>query len=228
VEASPAGAPVRRVDYDASRGYGGAIDAALKTAQHPLAVLAAADRQIAPSELKTLLGVIDPVDMAIGCRIVEPSPAWMRAIARVLAWIGWILLGLPVEPSHCTAGGTPWRRRWVARWAFGVRLKDPESPFRLLRREAACRIVLQSRGPFALVEQLAKANHLELIMTEEPVAWRPPSVAPVETVPFAQEARAVFRRPSFGPPELHVPPPAPVAPPEKPDAEPTTPPSPSS
>ena len=118
--------------------------------------------------------------------------------------------------------------RWVARWAFGIRLRDPESAFRLVRRDAVIRIMLQSRGPFALVEQLAKANHLELIMTEEPVAWSPRTASPAESVPFAREARALFRRPDFGPPELHIPPPAPLPPTEKPDAVPTTPPSPSS
>jgi hypothetical protein len=227
---------VRRVEYDATRGHGAALDAALRLAQHPLAVLAPADRQIAPSELKTLLGVIDQVDLAIGCRSVAPWPAWLRGIARILGWVGWLLIGLPLEGSNCTAGATPWRRRWTARWAFGVRLKDPESPFRLMRREAVCRIVLQSRGPFALVEQLAKANHLELIMSEEPVAWTPPTSRAADVVPFAQEARLLFHRPDFGPPELHVPPIPPVPPPaspqvpqpEKAEPEPTPPAPPSS
>ena len=57
------------------------------------------------------------------------------------------------------------------------------------------RIVLQSRGPFALVELLAKANHLELIMTEEPVAWTPPLTGWPASAGFAEEARALF----FGP-----------------------------
>jgi Glycosyl transferase family 2 len=221
IESNPMLADVRRLECDPALGYGAALEAALRAAQHPLAVLATADHQYQPADLNVLLGVIDKVDIAVGCRRVAPRPWWWRAIGTVFGWIGWVLVGLPALASPCTPGATPLQRRWAASWLFGVRLHDPECAFRLARRSAMTRIVLQSRGPFALVEQLAKANHLEMIMTEEPVAWTPRA----ESASFAQEAWALFRRPDFGPPELHVPPPLPA---EKREPPPTTPPSASS
>ncbi len=221
-------ADVRRLEYDPAAGYGPALRAAFQAAQQPLVVLVTADRQYQPADLQQLLGIIDHVDLAVGCRAVAPRPWWWRAIRWVFAHFAWVLVGVPPTATQCTPGATSWRRRWIARWIFGVRLHDPESAFRLSRREALTRIVLQSRGPFVLVEQLAKANHLEMIMTEEPIAWTPAATLPTLGLPtFVEDARSLFRRPDFGPPELHVPRP-PVLPAENPDAAPTTPPSPSS
>jgi hypothetical protein len=216
---------VRRFDIDPILGFGPALVTACRAAQHPLVLLAPADRQLQPQELQRLLGVIDHVDLAVGCRTVR-RPLWLRAPRWVLAMLMRIVLGIPAPPGNCTPGATSWRRRWAARWAFGVRLLDPESPFRLGRREGLVRIVLQSRGTFALIEQLAKANHLEFMMTEEPVAWTPPPTSVPETLSFAQEARALFRRPDFGAAILHLPVPEPCA--ENPEAVPTKPEVPSS
>jgi hypothetical protein len=224
-DANPVLAEVRSVDLDAVLGLGPALLTAICAAQYPLVLLAPADQQFQPHELQRLLGVIDHVDIALGCRTVH-RPFWLRAPGWVFAMLVRIVLGIPPQPGNCTPGATPWRRRWAARWGFGVRLLDPESPFRLGRRAALVRIVLQSRGPFALVEQLAKANHLECMMTEEPVAWTPPPTPAPEPVSYAQEARGLFRRPDFGPPELHVPADTPCA--AEPEAIPTKPEVPSS
>jgi hypothetical protein len=218
-------AEVRRVDLDPALGLGPALLSAFRAAQHPLVLLAPADRQFQPQDLQRLLGVIDHVDLAVGCRTIQ-RPFWLRAPGWAVAMLVRIVLGIPPPPGNCTPGATSWRRRWAARWGFGVRLLDPESPFRLGRREALVRIVLQSRGPFALVEQLAKANHLEFMMTEEPVPWAPPPAPLPEGASYAQEARALFRRPDFGPRELHNP--ASESSAEKPEVVPTKPEVPSS
>jgi hypothetical protein len=226
-EANPVLDEVRRVDLDPELGLGPTLLNALRAAQHPLVVLATADRQFRPQDLQGLLAVIDHVDLAVGCRNVHRA-FWLRALGWTFAMVVRIVLGIPPQPGNCTPGATPWRRRWVARWGFAVRLHDPESPFRLGRREALVRVVLQSRGPFAFIEQLAKANHLELMIAEEPVSWAPPSQPLPESDAFAHEAWALFRRPDFGPPELHIPPPPPVLPVENPEVPPTAPASPSS
>lgn len=207
-DANPVLAALRRIEIDPVLGLGPALQSAINAAQYPLVALAPADRQFEPRELQTLRGVIDHADLAVGCRNV-PQPFWLRAMGWVFALLVRIVLGIPPYPKTCTPGATSWRRRWAARWGFGVRLCDPESPFRLGRRESLARIALQSQGTFALVEQLAKANHLEMMMTEEPVSWTAPATPVPEQVPFAQEARVLMRRPDFGPVELHVRPPAP-------------------
>jgi len=223
LDPNPMLAELRQITYDPARGIGPALQAAVEAAQHPLIAIATADRQYQPADLNVLLAVIDKVDLVIGCRIARRPGMARRALGALGRAIGWLLIGLPLQASPCIAGATPWRRRWVARWAFGVRLVDPESAFRLIRRGAALRIVLQSRGWFALVEQLAKANHLELIMAEEPIAWSPLAALPGDPSPFAQDARGLFRHPDFGPPELHVARPPTALPAENPAAAPTTP-----
>jgi hypothetical protein len=207
-EPNPAPTDVRRIDFNPERGLGTALADAVRTAEHPLVVLATADRQYQPADLQALLGVIDHVDLAVGCRTVA-VPLWRRVLGWTWAILLRIAIGIPLPPRNCTVGATPWRRRWLARWVFGLKLGDPESPFRLGRRDALRRIVFQSHGPFALIEQLAKANHLEFILTEEPVSWASPATPLPEPVPFGPEARALFRRPDFGPAELHIPPPEP-------------------
>jgi hypothetical protein len=224
VAANPVLAKVPHVAYDAERGIGPALEAAIRAAQYPLIVLTTADQQYQPADLQKLLTVIDKVDMVVGCRSAGRPALWRRALGGVGRAVGWLLIGLPFPAHPCVAGATSRRRRWAARWLFSVRLADPECVFRLMRREAAQRIVLQSRGWFALVEQLAKANHLEFIMAEEPIAWSPPAALPADPASFAHVARSLFGHPDFGPPELHVsPPPAPL--PENPAPAPTTPPS---
>ena len=196
------------VAFNPALGYGQALQSAIERAQYPLLLLTTADRQFQPADLQKLLGVIDHVDLVIGCRTV-PRPWWRRLLSWCWDALAWVIVGLPFPETACTAGATPWRRRWATRWAFGLRLIDPESPFRLGRRETLARIVLQSRGPFVLVEQLAKANHLECILSEEPVAWTRPASTTPEAAPFASEAWTLFRRPDFGTLGTHLPGPAP-------------------
>ena len=70
--------------------------------------------------------------------------------------------------------------RLLARVLFGVRTRDVLCPYRLLRREIFARIPIQSRGPFAHVELLAKANFLGHMMGEElPIDVVPPSLSMV-------------------------------------------------
>ena len=55
----------------------------------------------------------------------------------------------------------------LARILFGLRYHDVACPFRLFRRDILARIPIQSDGPFAHVELLAKANFLGCLMGEE-------------------------------------------------------------
>jgi hypothetical protein len=188
-------------------GLGTALKEAVARAQFPLLALATADAQFLPDELTKLLAVIDHADLVVGCRSARPIPWWRRFLDRVIGLGARVLMGIPLPPRLCWLGTTGWQRRWVARWLFGLHLHDPECALRLFRREILTRIPLQSKGSFVLVETLAKANHLEYLMTEEAVAWAPPNAAPPENVSWGAEAWRLFRFPDFGPVDLHVPPP---------------------
>jgi hypothetical protein len=116
-------------------------------------------------------------------------------------------------------GRAGFARRWLARWLFGVRVRDPECLFTLCRRSIFARIPVQSDGDFAPIEILAKANFLGAWLSEVPVSWIPPAVA--EPLPSKEarkrarhEIRRLLRHPDFGPPVLPPtePPSAPAAP----------------
>jgi glycosyltransferase involved in cell wall biosynthesis len=185
--------------YDPTQGMVSGLLAALAAAQHPLVILCTADAQYQPSDVQALLQAIDPVDIVGGFRVL-PVPCWRRALDLKMSLLCRIFLGMPLERRRTWLGRDGWRRRWVARWIFGLRVTDPECPFRLYRRAVLSRIPLQSRGTFVHVEILAKANHLACLMAEVPVAWSPPLQATHEPWRFADEAKALFRNPDFGPP----------------------------
>jgi glycosyltransferase involved in cell wall biosynthesis len=94
-------------------------------------------------------------------------------------------------------------QRLPASKLFGVRLNDVSSHFRLYRREIFKRIPIQSKGCFADVEILAKANFLDCILSEVDITWQPPS----KSVDFYRasvlgDALRVQRRPNFGPAQV--------------------------
>ncbi len=86
---------------------------------------------------------------------------------------------------------------WLARWIFGVRVLDPECPFRLARHDIFKNLPLQSGGPFVQIEMLAKANHLSCYLAQEPVTWSPPSEPIDAAISFGQDAWLIFRHPEF-------------------------------
>src|SRR5439155_13359564 len=84
---------------------------------------------------------------------------------------------------------------------------DVECAFRLFRRSIFARIPIQSSGPFAHVEILAKANFLGCWMAEAPVSYNP---SPGPPSSYWAEAYHVFCEPDFGPVDPNAPPPAPA------------------
>src|SRR5262249_30078436 len=124
-----------------------------------------------PQDLRRLLEKIDQVDLVTGYRVGRPVPVWRRLLDFL--WRGFVrvLFGMPLEREDCWPGTRGWRRRWLARWMFGVRVRDPECAFRLFRRSVFQRIPIQSSGSWAQVEIIAKANFLGCWMAEEPVTW---------------------------------------------------------
>jgi len=148
---------------------------------------------------------IDHVHLLSAYRAGVPVPLpW-----RVTGWL-WRMVCKVVfsYTPHPLPGWLGYRRYlgWLlSRIFFGVRHHDVLCPFRLLRREILARIPIQSNGPFAHAELLAKANFLEAVMGEE---------QPIDLVPgpyrgdFGQiwkEARRVFDHPDFGPAVLPTP-----------------------
>jgi len=196
---------LRVLHQSGRRGLGAALRAGIAAAQYPLLADCRADKQYLPADLKRLLERIDPVDLVIGYRVGQPMPSWRRWLGMLHRGLARALFGLCLERSDGWLGARGRGRRQLARWIFGVPVRDPECLFALFRRAVFERIPIQTDGDFAPIEILAKANFLSCLITEVPVTWIPPRAEPP---PSGKELRRqerreiwrLFRQPEFGPP----------------------------
>jgi glycosyltransferase involved in cell wall biosynthesis len=188
------------------RGEGAALATALKAARYPLLFYARCEPRYRPSDLKRLSAEIDRVHLVSGYRAGRPVPWPLRALG--LAYRAFCRLAFSHAPAPLP-GWLGWRRHagaLLARVFFGVRNRDVACPYRLARRAIFARIPIQSDGPFAHVEILAKANFLGHLLGEEvPLGDRDRPVVPEGrrgggAGRVVREAARVFRRPDFGPP----------------------------
>ncbi|HXG08685.1 MAG TPA: glycosyltransferase [Gemmataceae bacterium] len=195
---------VRLLRHPIRQGEGAALRTGVAAAEHPLLAHAPCDLRFRPEELKKLLAEIDKVHLVSGFRVCRPVPGWLRGLGRLYRGLARWLFAVSIEPLPGWLGWREHVRRYVARALFGVRLRDVGCPFRLFRRSVFARLPIQSDGPFAHVEVLAKANFLGHIMTEVPVTYQPRPDERAARWSFA-EVRRVFSAPDFGPPVLPEP-----------------------
>ncbi len=92
--------------------------------------------------------------------------------------------------------------RWLAFFLFGLSLKDVTCPVKLYRRTVFERLPIQSKGTFAEVEILAKANFMESLMSEMDVECEPTKGSKWPKV--SGDARRLFFHPRFGEPAANV------------------------
>jgi hypothetical protein len=159
-----------------------------------------ADRSYRPADLKLLLDEIDKVDLVSGYRASLPVPVLWRGLGMGTRFLARWLFGLHLEPLPGWLGPGNHAFAWLARLLFGVRVRDLGSEFKLFRRSIFARIPIQSDGPLAHAEILAKANFLGCLMAEAPISYR--AGAPSGIGPFGRgfrELRRLLNRPDFGP-----------------------------
>jgi glycosyltransferase involved in cell wall biosynthesis len=194
---------VRVLRHPAHKGEGASLRTAFAVARHPLVAYAPCDPLYQPADLKRLLQAMDPVHLISGYRAGRPVPrAWRMAGALLRGFSRWVL-SHPLTPLPGWLGWKGHAGQWLVRVLFGVRNRDVLCPFRLLRKEILARIPLQSDGPFAHVEILAKSNFLGHILGEEiPLGDRnrPVPAEPRGTIgQYFREGYRVFSHPDFGP-----------------------------
>jgi hypothetical protein len=179
----------------ARRGVGAALRLGVAEAKHPLLFYAPCDGRYQPKDLRLLLDEIDKTHVVTGHRVGRKVPLLLRLIG--FAWRGLIrvLFGLPLQPLPSWLGWRDHARNLLVRVFFGVQLHDVQCEFRLFRRSVFRRIPIQSDGPFAHVEVLAKANFTTAVMTEVPASYHP-LTSPAS---WWKEAWRVFTHPDFGP-----------------------------
>ena len=203
---------VRLLRHETWRGEGAALRTGLAAARHPLLLTATCDRQYQPEDLQRLLADIDKVHLAVGYRAWQPVPLPLRVLGWLYRLFIRVALAHPLEPLPGWLGWGGWAAHVRARLCFGLRVHDVLCPFRLYRGAIFGRIPIQSDGPFAQVEVLAKANFLGYVMTETPVRYQPVHAAlkgEADAGAVRRQARADFRRvfshPDFGPVVLPAP-----------------------
>ncbi|MCS7172091.1 MAG: glycosyltransferase family 2 protein [Armatimonadetes bacterium] len=122
---------VRLVQHDRNRGYGAALRTGFAAARYEWVFFSDADLQFDLADLGRLLPFTERGDLVVGYRLRRRDPFHRRLIGRA-----WNLL---------------------VRWAFGVRVRDVDCAFKLLRREVVQRLPLRSDGAFISTELLCRA-----------------------------------------------------------------------
>jgi hypothetical protein len=186
---------VRVLRDPVKRGVGAALRLGVAEAKHPLLFHAPCDGRYQPKDFRLLLAEVDKTDLVVGHRVGRSVPRPLRALGFAWRGLARVLFGLPLEPLPAWLGWRAYLGNLLARMAFGLRLHDVQCDFRLFRRSIFRRIPIQSDGPFAHVEVLAKANFLTAIMTEVPVTPQPVA----STACWWRDAWRVFAHPDFGP-----------------------------
>ncbi|HUT14950.1 MAG TPA: glycosyltransferase family 2 protein [Anaerolineae bacterium] len=135
---------VRIIHHEQNKGYGGALRTGFANATKDLVFYTDGDAQYDPRELKLLHpALVAGIDMVNGFKISRSDP-WYRAV------IGRIY-------------------HWMAKLAFGLRLKDVDCDFRLMRRAIFDRVQLESNSGVICVEMMKKIQDAGFVIAEVPV-----------------------------------------------------------
>jgi glycosyltransferase involved in cell wall biosynthesis len=135
---------VRIIHHDKNKGYGGALRSGFANATKELVFYTDGDAQYDARELKLLYpSLVEGVDVVNGYKISRSDP-WYRAV------IG--------RTYH-----------WVAKIAFGLRLRDVDCDFRLMRRAVFDKVHLESNSGVICVEMMKKIQDAGFKVAEVPV-----------------------------------------------------------
>jgi len=135
---------VRVIHHEQNKGYGGALRTGFASATKDLVFYTDGDAQYDARELQLLCpALVEGVDMVNGYKISRSDP-WYRAV------IGRIY-------------------HWMAKLAFGLKLRDVDCDFRLMRRAVFDRVHLESDSGVICVEMIKKIQDAGFVIAEVPV-----------------------------------------------------------
>jgi glycosyltransferase involved in cell wall biosynthesis len=138
---------VRLVSHDCNRGYGSTVRTGFASARYALVFLTDADGQFWFDNLPEFLSHIDGFDAVIGYRQERADPWYRHWLSR--------------------AGN------FIARFSFGIRARDIDCAYKLIRRSVLERVSLSSEGTMISTELLAGAGNAGWRLKELPVPHRP-------------------------------------------------------
>jgi glycosyltransferase involved in cell wall biosynthesis len=135
---------VRVITHPTNRGYGGALRTGFKTASKELVFYTDGDAQYDAHELALLLPAMRPeVDIVQGFKIARHDPIFRIVIGKIY--------------------------HWIVKLSFGLRVKDTDCDFRLIRKAALDRIELKSDTGTICVELVKKLQESGAVFAEVPV-----------------------------------------------------------
>lgn len=135
---------VRIIHHPQNRGYGGALRTGFTSATKDWIFYTDGDAQYDPRELKNLAALVsDEVDFINGWKIERQDPLHRVIIGRIY--------------------------QYTIKLAFGLRLKDVDCDFRLMRREVFDRVHLTSDSGVICVELMKKVQDAGFRLMETPV-----------------------------------------------------------
>ena len=135
---------VRIVHHPQNRGYGGALRSGFAAATKEWLFYTDGDAQYDPRELKNLAELAgDQVDFINGWKIERNDPLHRVIIGRIY--------------------------QYIIKLSFGLRLRDVDCDFRLMRREVFDQVGLTSDSGVICVELMKKVQDAGFRLTETPV-----------------------------------------------------------
>lgn len=135
---------VRIVRHEKNRGYGGALRSGFAAATREWIFYTDGDAQYDVRELERLLEQAGPdVDMVQGYKITRHDPLHRVVIGRIY--------------------------HWVVKLAFGLRLRDVDCDFRLMRRAIFDKVTLKHDSGVICAEMMVKIQRAGFRIVEVPV-----------------------------------------------------------
>jgi glycosyltransferase involved in cell wall biosynthesis len=135
------------VNHSENRGYGEALRSGFHAARHEAVVFTDGDRQFDLEELALLWPLLGDADVVAGYRIKRADPPHRLLIA--------------------------WVYKLVLRLLFGLRMRDVDCAFKLIRAEVAHSVEPGSGGAFFSAEFLLRARHRGFRIVEVGVHHHP-------------------------------------------------------
>jgi glycosyltransferase involved in cell wall biosynthesis len=135
---------VRVIEHGRNRGYGGALRSGFAAAEREWIFYTDGDAQYDVRELRVLLEHAgDAVDVVQGYKITRHDPLYRILIGRIY--------------------------HWIVKFAFGLRLRDVDCDFRLLRRSIFDTIELTRDSGVICAEMMTKIQRAGFRVVEVPV-----------------------------------------------------------
>ncbi len=154
------------VHHEANRGYGGALRTGFATATRELVFYTDGDAQYDPREMTELLDAFGPdVDFVNGYKISRNDPLHRVVIGRLY--------------------------HWFVKIAFGLRLRDVDCDFRLMRRNVFEKVHLTRSSGVICVELMKKVQDHGFRVAEVPVHHHHRSYGKSQFFNFPRVARTL-------------------------------------